>query len=121
MVLHIRGPKALAVAKEVLESMVPKDWPIHMHAFTNSWKICQSWANYWPNMKFGFVADNFDAEIIRKLPLNRILLETDAPYFIPKDERDENIGASLPGNVKVVANQIGTYAYLIFVLIYHPF
>ena len=71
------------MAKEVLESMVPKHWPIHMHGFTNSWKICQFWAKDWPNMKFGLVSDKFDPEIIRKLPLNRILLETDAPYFHP--------------------------------------
>ena len=109
MVLHIRGPKALAVAKEVLESMVPKDWPIHMHAFTNSWKTCQYWAENWTNMKFGFVVDCFDSETIRNLPLNKILLETDAPYFISKDDREENIGSSMPGNVKFVANQIGMH------------
>ena len=106
MVLHIRGPNARTEAKEVLKSMVPKDWPIHMHCFTDSWKICQSWTKDWPNMKFGFVSDNFNSETIKNLPLNKILLETDAPYFIPKDEKNE-IGSSLPGNVNFVANQIG--------------
>ena len=60
-------------------------------------------------MKFGFVTDCFDSEIIRNLPLNKILLETDAPYFISKEDREENICASIPGNIKCVANQIGTY------------
>ena len=101
----------LAVAKEVLESMVPKHWPIHMHCFTNSWKTCQSWAKDWPNMKFGFVSDKFDPEIIRRLPLNRILLETDAPYFHPLRLRDgkTKIKISFPSDVWYVANQIGMY------------
>ena len=107
----------LAVAKEVLESMVHKNWPIHMHGFTNSWEICQPWATDWPNMKFGLLSDKFDPEIIRNLPINRILLETDAPYFLPlrlRNNVQEKINISFPSDVWYVANQIGmsyiTYA-----------
>ena len=32
MVLHLRGPNSLALAKEVLESMVPNNWPIHQRS-----------------------------------------------------------------------------------------
>ena len=112
MVLHLRGPNSLAVAKEVLESMVPKKWPIHMHGFTNSWKICQPWAKDWPNMKFGLLSDKFDPEIIRNLPMNRILLETDAPYFPPlrlRNNGQEKINISFPSDVWYVANQIAYF------------
>ena len=104
------------MAKEVLESMVHKNWPIHMHGFTNSWKICQPWAKDWPNMKFGLISDKFDPEIIRNLPMNRILLETDAPYFPPlrlRNNGQEKINISFPSDVWYVANQIGMYVSVI--------
>ena len=44
---------------------------------------CKDWVQKWPNMKFGVVSDNFDPKLVRGLPLSRILLETDAPYFRP--------------------------------------
>ena len=44
---------------------VPKDWPIHMHAFTNSWAICQEWAETYSGMKFGLISDHFDPDIVR--------------------------------------------------------
>ena len=58
-------------------------------------------------MKFGVVSDNFDPEIVRGLPLSRILLETDAPYFRPS-VLDGN-GKSLPGHVWFVANQVAYF------------
>ena len=63
---------------------VPKDWPIHMHCFTNTWQFCEEWAKEWTSMMFGFTPDSFSEQVIVNLPLSRILLETDAPYFLPK-------------------------------------
>ena len=63
---------------------VPKSWPIHMHCFTDSWKICQEWSNEYESMKFGFTYGAFSEEVITKLSKEKILLETDAPYFIPQ-------------------------------------
>ena len=36
-----------------------------MHAFTNSWKICQEWAETYSSMKFGLVSDHFDPDVVR--------------------------------------------------------
>ena len=84
LVLHIRGPSAAKAAKTIMrESELPKDWPIHMHCFTDSWKDCLDWSQEWTAMKFGFTPDHFLAEVARNLALDKILLETDAPYFFP--------------------------------------
>ena len=67
-------------------------------------------------MKFGLISDNFDPEIIRNLPMNRILLETDAPYFLPlrlRNNGQEKINISFPSDVWYVANQIGMYVSVI--------
>ena len=34
----------------------------------------------YPNMKFGFVLPLLD-DVVTRIPLERVLLETDAPYF----------------------------------------
>ena len=38
----------------------------------------------YPNIKFGFVLPYLD-DVVTRIPLDRLLLETDAPYF-PADE-----------------------------------
>ena len=35
-------------------------------------------------MRFGFTSDSFYEEVVKNLPLEKILLETDAPYFLPE-------------------------------------
>ena len=46
-------------------------------------------------------------EVIRNIPLSRILLETDAPYFLPRQEpSSQTQGLSHPGFVIHTAAQI---------------
>ncbi|CAB60573.1 Deoxyribonuclease TATDN2 [Caenorhabditis elegans] len=62
---------------------------IHRHCFTETWEVAQMWMKQCPNVYFGYTAAIFkmrerqQLEAIRHIPLNRILLETDAPYFRP--------------------------------------
>ena len=46
-------------------------------------------------------------EVIRNIPLNRILLETDAPYFLPFRGASAS-GLSHPGFVSFVAKEIAS-------------
>ena len=85
LVMHIRGTQSSKLAKDIMRKVnLPNTWRIHMHCFTDTWKQCQEWAEEWPEMKFGFTSDSFFAEVIENLSTSKILLETDAPYFLPE-------------------------------------
>ena len=109
LVLHIRGLNAAHAAMNLMDHVkLPADWPIHMHAFTDTWAECQEWAKKWPGMKFGLCADFFDHQIAQYLSLDKILLETDAPYFLPRVLKQtlEARKLSMPGDVWFVAQQV---------------
>jgi TatD DNase family protein len=70
---------------EILKNERPKKF--EMHSFTGSWKICEKFLDLG-----GYIAINgiitFDktgtlAEIIKNIPIERLLLETDAPFLAP--------------------------------------
>ncbi|WKY07343.1 hypothetical protein Q1695_007075 [Nippostrongylus brasiliensis] len=66
---------------------------IHRHCFTGSWEVAKRWMRQYENIYFGFTSvcaawENSEGErqkyeVLEKLPLRRMLLETDAPYFRP--------------------------------------
>ena len=106
LVLHIRD--AEADGYDVLAAAgVPSDWPIHRHCFTGGWDEASLWLERYPTSKIGItgiVTNERVAtvrEVVRKTPLDRILLETDAPYFLPArlDRKKLPGGCSLPGHV----------------------
>lgn len=41
------------------------------------------WAELYPNMKFGLAPGKGCARMKENIPLSKILIETDAPYFPP--------------------------------------
>ncbi len=79
--LHVRDAAAEA-EQAMFEAGLPTDWPIHMHCFADELPTYLRWKANWPNMMFGFTPYGRSA-IIRQVPLEHVLLETDAPYFLP--------------------------------------
>ncbi|XP_072539181.1 putative deoxyribonuclease TATDN2 [Salminus brasiliensis] len=75
---------------EIMKKCVPRDYKIHRHCFTNSYSVIEPFLREFCNLCVGFTAlvtypravEARDA--VRKIPLDRILLETDAPYFLPR-------------------------------------
>ncbi|XP_036426751.1 putative deoxyribonuclease TATDN2 [Colossoma macropomum] len=75
---------------EIMKKFVPRDYKIHRHCFTNSYSVIEPFLSEFSNLCVGFTAlityphavEARDA--VRKIPLNRILMETDAPYFLPR-------------------------------------
>ncbi len=67
-----------------IQSELPRNKPIHMHCFSDGWDLCERWMKAWPAMKFGFVPDYFSREVVAKIPEEKLLLETDSPYFKPR-------------------------------------
>ncbi|XP_002159126.1 putative deoxyribonuclease TATDN2 [Hydra vulgaris] len=88
-----------------------REWPIHIHCFTGNCSHLHRFVNEFPNMFFGFTnlisysTAKVTHEVVKCVPLDRILLETDAPYFVPKKLKNK-CRFSHPGNVLFVAEEI---------------
>ena len=103
-------------AREVMREVgVAANHRIHLHCFSSSWEMADSWLQAYPGAKLGLTAlvtfphAKEVHEVARRVPLGRLLLETDAPYFLP---RQVSQGAAyshrfaMPGHVVHVAAQI---------------
>ncbi|TNN65657.1 putative deoxyribonuclease TATDN2 [Liparis tanakae] len=88
---------------EIMKQCVPRDYKIHRHCFTNSYPVIEPFLTEFPNLYVGFTAliTYFKAtearDAVRKIPLNRIVVETDAPYFLPRQVRKDACRFSHPG------------------------
>ena len=92
LVLHCRS-KVARETSELIASLiyqcagvVPRDQKIHPHCFTGTVGDVNRWVQRFPNVCFGFTAmvgsfNEEQKEALRMLPSERLLLETDAPYF----------------------------------------
>ncbi|XP_008115208.1 putative deoxyribonuclease TATDN2 [Anolis carolinensis] len=75
---------------EIMKKCVPKDYKIHRHCFTGRYDVIEPLLDYFPNLTVGFTAlltypsAHEARESVRKIPLSRIVVETDAPYFLPR-------------------------------------
>ena len=77
----------------ILKEMVPREYKIHRHCFTGDAEEVSKWLEAFPNMYFSFTNligfKNLHRtqglrSAVTKIPLQRILIETDAPYFRPQ-------------------------------------
>ncbi|XP_026116250.1 putative deoxyribonuclease TATDN2 [Carassius auratus] len=88
---------------KIMKKCVPWDYKIHRHCFTNSYSVIEPFLSEFSNLCVGFTglvtyhnaAEARDA--VRKIPLNRILLETDAPYFLPRQVPKSTCRFAHPG------------------------
>eukprot|EP00092_Neocalanus_flemingeri_P040197 GFUD01043784.1.p1 GENE.GFUD01043784.1~~GFUD01043784.1.p1 ORF type:complete len:738 (+),score=209.89 GFUD01043784.1:61-2214(+) len=89
IVLHIRDAEKEGI-QVLQECGLPGDWPVHRHCWNDSWESCQAWLDLFPGSVVGITGlvtyRNADQarEVVRVLPLDRLVLETDAPYFRPE-------------------------------------
>ena len=113
LVLHIRGAEEEAF--EVLrKKRVPSDWPMHYHCFKGNVEQAEQWFNDYPASKIGltglvtFPHARQVHEVARQVPLEKILLETDAPYFLPASlgGTSYQYNFSQPGHVVHAAAQV---------------
>ncbi|KAM8931103.1 3'-5' RNA nuclease TATDN2 [Pelodytes ibericus] len=74
----------------IMKKLVPSDYKIHRHCFTGSYRQIQPFLNEFPNMAVGFTAlltyqsAHQAKEAMTLIPLERLIVETDAPYFLPR-------------------------------------
>ncbi|XP_053576747.1 putative deoxyribonuclease TATDN2 [Bombina bombina] len=75
---------------QILKKLVPYDYKMHRHCFTGNYNQIEPFLKEFPNMSVGFTAlltypSAEDArEAMRQIPLERLIVETDAPFFLPK-------------------------------------
>lgn len=88
LVIHCR--EADEDLLDIMKKFVPPDYKIHRHCFTGSYPVIEPLLKYFPNMSVGFTAvltysSAWEArDALKQIPLERIIVETDAPYFLPR-------------------------------------
>ncbi|KAG8138765.1 hypothetical protein E2320_001548, partial [Naja naja] len=97
----MRHPKSIAFGEIGLDysykcrTEIPKQHEVferqlNLHCFTGRYSVIEPLLDYFPNLTVGFTAvlsypsANEVRDSVQKIPLNRIVVETDAPYFIPR-------------------------------------
>ncbi|GFR17095.1 putative deoxyribonuclease TATDN2 [Trichonephila clavata] len=109
VVIHCRDANKDCI--NILREFLPKDYIFHLHCFTDSWHWAQKWLKTFPNVYIGitnlvtYKSAKLTHEVAKKIPLNHLLLETDAPYFVPR-KVSKRVRWSHPGMAIHVAAQI---------------
>lgn len=74
---------------EALTASLPSDYKIHLHSFSGAPEIAKKFLEHFPNLYIGITANVTYPKLthvhntVTALPLNRLVLETDAPYMVP--------------------------------------
>lgn len=109
IVLHVR--EAEQDAYELIRRYVPTGQLLHRHCVTGDTEMHRMYIQEYPNYYVGFTSliTNPNAvnarQAVKELPLERMMLETDAPYFVPHPLRGRQRFAH-PGMVEYVAKEI---------------
>ncbi|KAF8766891.1 putative deoxyribonuclease TATDN2 like protein [Argiope bruennichi] len=109
LIIHCRD--ANEDCMKILQELLPEDYTFHLHCFTENWKWAQKWLEAFPNVYIGITnlvtygSAKPTHEVAKSIPLNHLLLETDAPYFLPR-KISKKIKWSHPGMAIYVAAQI---------------
>ncbi|XP_041348706.1 uncharacterized protein LOC121368161 [Gigantopelta aegis] len=113
IVIHCRDAEDDCL--EIMQRIVPRNYKIHCHCFTGNYTSCQKWLNMFPNLYVGLTpvitynTAKPAQEVAEFIPLERLLLETDAPYFVPHGVPRSQQHVSHPGMAITVAVEV---AYL---------
>lgn len=109
VVIHCR--QAHDDCLDIMRETVPRNYKIHLHCFTDECAKAVEWIDAFDNLFVGFtnkLSYPSSTEIrntVLQIPLERILLETDAPYFVPKC-MPKSVKCSHPGMVIHVAQEV---------------
>ncbi|KAL4222255.1 putative deoxyribonuclease tatdn2 [Mactra antiquata] len=94
VILHMRdgvdehAGEVSANCLQILKANAAPTQKIHLHYFGGTVEQVVGWLDAFPNCYFGFSGrimsfDKYQIAALQQVPLNRLLLETDAPYFRP--------------------------------------
>lgn len=89
LVLHCRDAEEDLL--QILSSRVPPDWRMQLHCYTGSLEMAERFLSIFPSLYIGvcgnvtFAKKHTVREVVCKVPLERMVLETDAPYNTPSN------------------------------------
>ncbi len=92
VIIHCRDKgsgQAAAKCLQMMRATLKREHRIHRHCFTGPLEEAQEWMSHFPNCVFSLSPlilqqqSGQMEEMIRGLPLEKIVLETDAPYLSP--------------------------------------
>jgi len=94
---------------DILKKCLPQDWPVHVHCFTDTRKQAEILLKDFSQLYIGVTgvltyqtAEELRWTVTNVIPLDRLLLETDAPYMSPKPFK----GVCHPGYIPLIAKEI---------------
>ena len=112
IVLHVREAEQEALS--ILQHIgVPEDFPIHRHCYSGDLNNARSWLSNYSECKLGFTGlityshSTQVQRVVKWVPEDKFLLETDSPYMIPVGATRNRMNCSFPGHVVHVAAKIG--------------
>ena len=87
LVFYCRGTGAYQLVLDLLQELELTSLRIHLHCFTGGEFTVESWLSVCPHVYFGIspllLQDRYLQDTVGNIPLDRIVLESDAPY-LPK-------------------------------------
>ncbi|ESO84415.1 hypothetical protein LOTGIDRAFT_132244 [Lottia gigantea] len=107
IVIHCRDAEDDCL--QIMEEIIPRNYKIQCHCFSGNYSQAKRWLSAFPNLYLGltpvvtFNGAHAAHDVARNIPLNRLLLETDSPYFVPKPVKQV---ISLPGFALTVAEEV---------------
>lgn len=113
LVLHIR--EAAEDALSLLQKWCPKQWKAHVHGYHGPSEFVEAILATFPNFYFGLCGtvsmglDGDGARMAKLVPIEKMLLETDAPYILPRGTAFNHCG-QIPLIARLVAEIRGCSA-----------
>lgn len=103
----------------ILTDVVPREWNIHVHCFTDSPELGQKLLDYFPNLVFGLTGvltytsntntSNLLRHMITRPEKPRIVLETDSPFMTPINIPYKELGLKNARSMPVCHSGMITY------------
>ena len=107
IVIHTR--EAEEDTFNMMKEYIPQDWKLHVHCFTDSSPFATKLIQEWPNLFIGFTGvvtfkNSLDLQhVVKEVPIDRLLLETDGPFMAPIPHRGKTCH---PGHIPHIAKKI---------------
>ncbi|XP_064605085.1 putative deoxyribonuclease TATDN2 [Liolophura sinensis] len=99
----------------IMKQYASKHVSIHRHCFSLDFEEARRWFDTFPNLYVGltplvtYSSAVETHDLARKVPLDRLLLETDSPYFVPRDVPRADMSFSHPGMAITVAHEVASF------------